>query len=353
MGRDPLLPRVCRGLVIRHAIPHQADDFAELSVARLKQQLREKGLPVSGRKLDLIERLSGSSNRVSAVPFSDIGRRAVRNAIDSGGWQMSLMDWYVRPPQVLPRGLRNPLCDLGECGDDNCALYRLRPGAEAVRPEILDFCTGQIVKHAEGLQERGAAGLVYCSLGCGCLYFDWELLDRLLRSEGVHVAQVWLVERCYRQGSNESGRAIRAREAFARWFANWGIEIHAFKSANALKRWLRAFPAAGQADVLVQCDAVDTGPILDDDDDFRRLVAHAGALNLQAYSQLLARRRPGPGRRRDPVASVPVRRARQRTGDDEASFVLLQEDTWKDGRWVRDHEDTYQSLISSFEEEYR
>ena len=36
-------------------------DYAKMSVAELKDVLKEKGLPVSGKKADLIERLQGDS----------------------------------------------------------------------------------------------------------------------------------------------------------------------------------------------------------------------------------------------------------------------------------------------------
>lgn len=328
------------------------------TVARLRERLRERGLPVSGRKAELVERLRGRGHRVTAGPLSPGGRRAVREAQSNGDWQMSLLDWYVRPPPVLPRGIRNPLCDLGECGDLNCALYRLKEGSESVRSEILEFCVGQILRHMAADRH---AGIVYCSLGCGCLYFDWELLDRLIHAEGFQVAQVWLVERCYRPSNNESGPALRAREAFARWFAGSGMEIHAFASAGALQRWVQAFPGAGRANVVMQCDAVDTAPLLDEDSDFRSAVADEGALNLQAYSQLLARRRPGPGRRRDPVGSVPVRRARRHDAGVPKGFRLLEEETRREGRWVRPHEaasedlfeDVQQGLIEDVQREYR
>ena len=37
-------------------------DYSKMSVAELKEVLKEKGLPVSGKKADLIERLQGDSN---------------------------------------------------------------------------------------------------------------------------------------------------------------------------------------------------------------------------------------------------------------------------------------------------
>ena len=40
---------------------HEETDYSKMSVAELKDVLKEKGLPVSGKKADLIERLQGDS----------------------------------------------------------------------------------------------------------------------------------------------------------------------------------------------------------------------------------------------------------------------------------------------------
>ena len=37
-----------------------ADDYESMTVAELKELLKEQGLPVSGKKADLIERLAGA-----------------------------------------------------------------------------------------------------------------------------------------------------------------------------------------------------------------------------------------------------------------------------------------------------
>ena len=39
----------------------EESDYSKMSVAELKDVLKEKGLPVSGKKADLIERLQGDS----------------------------------------------------------------------------------------------------------------------------------------------------------------------------------------------------------------------------------------------------------------------------------------------------
>ena len=38
-----------------------ADDYENMTVAQLKELLKEQGLPVSGKKADLIERLAGAA----------------------------------------------------------------------------------------------------------------------------------------------------------------------------------------------------------------------------------------------------------------------------------------------------
>ena len=37
-----------------------AEDYESMTVAQLKELLKEQGLPVSGKKADLIERLAGA-----------------------------------------------------------------------------------------------------------------------------------------------------------------------------------------------------------------------------------------------------------------------------------------------------
>jgi len=200
-----------------------------------------------------------------------------------------------------------------------------------VRKELVEFSASKIAQHARSDEGAGGTDIVYCSLGCGCLYFDWELLDRLVRVERVGISKVLLMDRVYRPSSNESLRATRALDAFVAWFAHVGFETHVFAGARALRRWASAFDA--RAHVMMQCDAVDTFPILDANNDFCEAVMRDGALNLQMYSQLLRRRRPGAGRRRDPVPVEPARKVR-RWRADEASFEHLEEQKWRNGAWI-------------------
>ena len=43
-----------------------ADDYESMTVAQLKDLLKEQGLPVSGKKADLIERLAGAAEEEDA-----------------------------------------------------------------------------------------------------------------------------------------------------------------------------------------------------------------------------------------------------------------------------------------------
>lgn len=316
----------------RDTLPVRSRSLAalkNLTKRRLQEELRSRGLPISGLKAELVKRLNGTSYRVRHTAFPQKRRMAVRGAVGSGDWQLALRDCYVKPPERFPDGARNPLCDLGECADEDCALTRVNGGQERVRSEFLEYCVDQIVQFAK---TTGHDGLTYCTLGCGCLYFDWELLDRL-RREGVRVSQVWLLERCYRKRYRKvgwHGPVMRARSQFSSWFANTGIEIYAFPFARQLKQWAKAFRTNGQAHVVVQCDAVETAHLLDSDQEFVRAVVRDGAINLQVYSQCLHHRTGGSSRRR----VAPVRRLRRFEAGGEAEFRLLEERRYKDGQWV-------------------
>ena len=51
-----------------YAAPPTADELEDNTVADLKQQLSDKGLPVSGNKQDLIDRLANADNEPAAEP---------------------------------------------------------------------------------------------------------------------------------------------------------------------------------------------------------------------------------------------------------------------------------------------
>eukprot|EP00929_Paragymnodinium_shiwhaense_P086637 TRINITY_DN47116_c0_g1_i1.p1 TRINITY_DN47116_c0_g1~~TRINITY_DN47116_c0_g1_i1.p1 ORF type:complete len:420 (-),score=66.63 TRINITY_DN47116_c0_g1_i1:284-1543(-) len=327
----------------------------ELKVVQLKQRLRQLGLPVSGRKHELIERLQGRSHLVRSSGGMSFQRRAVvRDTFRAGQWTLDLRDDYVRPPKSLQGSLSNPLCVLGECGDENCALYRFRPGNEPVRDDLVSYSAEKVLEHVK----NSPKGLVYCSLGCGSLYFDWELLDRLVNVERVAIEQVWLVDPVFHPNSTENSHARLALAAFARWFSDCKFQVQCFQNTRALHRWAFAFQMHAKADIVIQCDAVETLDLLDDDPEsdnedsgrlgrgckFRSAVCSEEALNLQMYSQLLGRRKPGPGRRRDPVPVAPVRRVRRRSGAEDY-FHLVETQSWKDGGWSEG--DASLSLASS------
>ncbi|CAE8641847.1 unnamed protein product, partial [Polarella glacialis] len=272
-------------------------------------------------------------------------------------WTLAYRDGYVRPPTKLA-GLKNPLKDLGECGDLNCALCRQRPGSENVRADLLKFCVRSILEQVGHEQ-----GLTYCSLGCGCLYFDWELLECLTSREGIHVEQVWLVEQYYKPNWNEAARAKLARAAFATWFGKAGLEVHAFASHKDLQKWVSAFPELGQAQVLMQCDAVDTHGIAEDDDFVRAVVAR-GAVMLQSFSQLeptseaAAVEQSSRRKAKAPRPVVPVRQS-SKLSELDGQTVLLQRQAWRNGSWfdevpevLEDEFDEY-DIARQLEEEYR
>lgn len=322
------------------------EEYEKLTAQQLRDRLKALGLPTSGRKAQLRRRLAGREHRVEAQPLSNRKRLRVRWALKEGKWNLTVAKHYVHPPQSLGRGSRNPLCDLGECGDINCALYRFRAGSETVRSDFLKFCYKHIEEHFIKCKDDG---LVYCSLGCGCLYFDWELLNLL--NERLSIAQVWLVDPAFR-GTSDSAEA-RALTAFGRWFSG-AFDIYCFASAKKLTKWAAAFHR-GRAHVVMQCDSVQTFPILKDRD-FCDAVLEDNAINLQIFSQRLQRRRPGPGRRRGPMPVAAVRSLRRFTGEEE-TFETLQSDYWQNGTWVPDFlsfaEDLQDSWISELEQRYR
>ncbi|CAL1158896.1 unnamed protein product [Cladocopium goreaui] len=179
------------------------------------------------------------------------------------------------------------------------------------------------IRHEKSTAHAKAGGKMYCSLGCGCLYFDWELLNLL--NERLSIAQVWLVDPAFR-GTSDSAEA-RALTAFGRWFSG-AFDIYCFASAKKLTKWAAAFHR-GRAHVVMQCDSVQTFPILKDRD-FCDAVLEDNAINLQIFSQRLQRRRPGPGRRRGPMPVAAVRSLRRFTGEEE-TFETLQSDYWQNG----------------------
>ncbi|CAE7567567.1 unnamed protein product [Symbiodinium pilosum] len=295
----------------------QASRVATTQVRTLRQRLQVLGLPRSGPRARLCLRLAGREHQVKAQ--LEHGCAPVKDKT-----------------QACPMGhagSRNPLCELGECGDTDCALYRFRGGSEGVRSDFVNFCAKQIEEHFWQVKSRHDEGLVYCSLGCGCLYFDWELLDQLVTNARLRVDQVWLVDTAFWENATFATAETKALRAFCQWYAG-EFDIHSFRTGRSLKRWCQAFSGQlGHAHVVMECDSVQTHP-LTDDGDFCRSVLHEEALNLQIFSQRLANRRPGPGRRRGPVPVAPVRCVRRRKED---KLEILQRDQWQNGIWLPDY----------------
>ena len=75
-----------------------AEDYTSMTVAELKVLLKEQGLPVSGKKSELIERLSGANSEVPEA--EDVEAPAADEAVDTAA-----MDIFraKRPP--IPRAL--------------------------------------------------------------------------------------------------------------------------------------------------------------------------------------------------------------------------------------------------------
>ena len=57
-----------------------AEDYTDMTVAELKVLLKEQGLPVSGKKSELIERLSDANAEVPEV--DDVEAPAAEEAVD-------------------------------------------------------------------------------------------------------------------------------------------------------------------------------------------------------------------------------------------------------------------------------
>lgn len=245
--------------------------------------------------------------------ISDLTRSSVRKAIRNGKWTLRLDDKgddpQVKPALELPGGGENPLCVLGECGGNVCALNRLRPGCEGMRPEFIDFCARSIVERVDC-----SDGIIYSSLGCGNLYFDWEMLDRLVHVEGVRVKEAWLVE-AFGMEFKESNAA---RSAFADWFSDAGVGVRAFHSVDLLTDWLRVLPSGEQAHVMMECDAEYIA-----DDVVPQTVLRPGGLHVTLTQEL----DEWGGR-------TPVRQLYQKDLEGPQRVRLLESKVFVDDSWV-------------------
>jgi len=196
-------------------------------------------------------------------------REAVERAMATDSWWVDFRDGLLRPARYIAAGVPNPMRDLGECANPRCGLTRV--GGSKVREEFLRFSVREIARCAELIPDRG---LIYCTLGPGCLYFDWELLTQL-RAEGVRVAEVWIMDSLVSQKQN----TLRAQYAFASWFAGFGIDVHVLPTPSAMKEWVANRKSVGQADVVMNCDSFLTLGLFFDNK-FRETILRIGGVGL-------------------------------------------------------------------------
>lgn len=229
---------------------------------------------------------------------------------------------FFRPRKYFVGGIPNPIAELGECGDMKCAVCRRHAVGMEVRRAFLEYCLEQITQVAA---ENPQDGIILCSFGPGCLYFDWELLERLVNQRGIPIRQVWLVEKEYEPGSEFRDQVIRARDCFASWFADAGFEIHAFSSAASLQDWVHAFPEAGRANVFLQCDVTpdDTEGVFENNTEFCETVCTDDAINMQIYTQVWP----------DDGAVTPLRTFWRRNVGNKQEFKLVEAQSWRNGEW--------------------
>ena len=84
-----------------------AEDYESMTVAQLKELLKEQGLPVSGKKTDLIARLLEADGQTDDAVEEDA---PVEEAADDDAWDDE--DWdcllYTSPSPRDQRGSRMP-----------------------------------------------------------------------------------------------------------------------------------------------------------------------------------------------------------------------------------------------------
>jgi len=246
---------------------------------------------------------------VEPVVMPDRIVSAVRSTRKHGNnaWKLVKRNYDVRPPEVLINGVWNPLRHLGECGDLSCPNCRLHETNARIRPTFVDFCEKHIMQICPADDDYG---IIYSTLGCGDLYFDWEVLDRIIHETKVNVREVWLIDTKY-----SSVAPSDAEMAFASWFHDTEVIVRSFHDTSTLKVWLSSSPDCRElaADVLVQCDAMDTNGEMSIG--FSRIALRPGGLNLQL---------------RHPSERV----ARLWTPGKEAHFDDVERDRWDGSEWV-------------------
>lgn len=180
---------------------------------------------------------------------------------------------------------------LGECADPMCCAHRLfRP---LVRPQFRDF----IVACIQQAMPQGA-WLRYTSLGSGELLFDAELLEHIRRAR-MHIAQVCLIDREYRQPSMSTRRALRefadCQRAAAYLDQVRPAEVLAFGSVEDYYEAAAEEGRAARCHLFVHCDAHWDGALHDCD----RLAAWAlvpGGLLTRLHPQMSSMQVQVPGR---------------------------------------------------------
>lgn len=199
------------------------------------------------------------------VPLGRAVKQRVREAWCDGTWKMTYRYGLLRPPERVQPEEENPVFALGECSRPGCLMSRLETGCEDVRRTLVQVLAMEIEAALPQFFGRGATeGAVYCTLASGSnsargLYFDWELLEVLLR-KGMKLKSIWLLDDVgigVEESTTEKDRISRATEnsAFARWFADVeGLEVHAFPGLESIKEWIAAFPEVGRAHMAIVCD---------------------------------------------------------------------------------------------------
>jgi len=232
---------------------------------------------------DAVDIRAGPQERFTVAPTIIVPgvRKAVKQALANGTLELVLTDGDVHPTKYIA-GFRNPLSELGECG--NCPLSRLIDGRENLRTEgrenlragFRELAVQEIKERFEGAAR--SEGLIYCTLACGFLYFDWELLNRLQYDEGVRIREVWVIEVLDRPGMADQPRMRRALSAFAGWF-NGEVNVLAFPSLPLFEEFIVGIPEEERAHVLMRCDAASVGD--QRIEKFKALAPRPGASDLE------------------------------------------------------------------------
>lgn len=150
----------------------------------------------------------------SGLLVNDIERQTVRDTMQEGQWFMEFRHGALAAPELV--GLRPcPLSSLGECGDSTCTTHcSVTPGA---RPWFLRHA----VRHIE--QEFALSdGVALTFIGSGQLYFEFLLVDELLRA--IPVREAHLVDLKYGVAQEIAERAAVAQ--FAAWFSQVRTYMH-------------------------------------------------------------------------------------------------------------------------------